>query len=177
MLEKSNDWKLLGLFFKKPLYSFHLREICRLLGWSPTKVRMHIADIKKKNLVVGYKEKNLSLFKSNRESEEFKTYKKIYNLLYAFEVGKIIEKNVEDFDAIVFFGSASKGEDIENSDFDFCAVGAKEEEIEFKKIENEFNRKISLLFIEDLENTKRKNKELLNNLVNGFVIRGYLKIL
>jgi hypothetical protein len=78
MLEKSNDWKLLELFFKKPLYSFHLREICRLLGWSPTKVRSYINFLKKKNLIIEFKEKNLSLFKSNRENEEFKIYKIIY---------------------------------------------------------------------------------------------------
>jgi predicted nucleotidyltransferase len=177
MLEKSNDWKLLELFFKKPLYSFHLREICRLLGWSPTKVRSCINFLKKKNLIIEFKEKNLSLFKSNRENEEFKIYKIIYNLNKAFKIGKIIEESVEDFDAIVFFGSASKGEDTENSDFDFCVIGAKEVEIDFEAVEHELNRKVALLFVRNLEKLKKGNPELLNNLINGFVIKGYLKVL
>jgi predicted nucleotidyltransferase len=177
MLEKSNNWKLLELFFKKPLYSFHLREICRLLRWSPTKVRSHINLLKKKNLIIEFKEKNLSLFKSNRESEDFKIYKIIYNLIKAFEISKTIEESIEDFDAIIFFGSASKGEDIENSDFDFCVVGAKEVKIDFKTIEHELNRKIALLFVENLEKLKKESPELLNNLINGFIIKGYLKVL
>ena len=165
------------LFFKRPLYSFHLREICRLLNWSPTKVRFYINDLKKRNLMIEFREKNLSLFKSNRDSKEFKMYKIIYNLYHAFKISRIIEEKLEDFDAIIFFGSALKGEDIENSDFDFCIVGTKEVKIDFTKIENELNRKISLLFIEDLGGLKRRNKELLNNLINGFVIEGYLKVL
>lgn len=177
MLEKYNIWKVLELFFKKPLYSFHLREICRILKWSPTKVRSSINILKKKNLIVEFREKNLSLFKLSKENEEFKTYKIIYNLIRAFEISKLIEENVEDFDAIIFFGSALRGEDIENSDFDLCIVGAKEVDINFEKIESKLNRKISLLFIRDIKKLRKKNTGLLNNLINGFVIKGYFRVL
>lgn len=176
MLEKCDTWKLLELFFKRPLYSFHLREICRLLKWSPVKVRFQINLLKEKKLIIELKEKNLSLFNLNKENEELKKYKIIYNLIKAFEISKIIEKNVEDFDAIIFFGSALRGEDIEKSDFDFCVIGAKEVNIDFTKKENELNRKISILFIEDVKRLKLENPELLNNLINGFVISGYFKV-
>ncbi|MBU5678755.1 MAG: nucleotidyltransferase domain-containing protein [Candidatus Aenigmatarchaeota archaeon] len=177
MLEKYNEWKLLELFIKKPLYSFHLREICRLLKWSPVKVRFSISRLKREGMILESKEKNLSIFKANCESENYKKYKIIYNLLKAFEIGNIIEKELEDFDAIILFGSASRGEDIENSDFDLCIIGAKEVEINFKKIEKELNRNISLLFVKNLEIVKKENPELLNNLINGFVIKGYFKVL
>jgi predicted nucleotidyltransferase len=177
MLEKYDNWKLLELLFKRPLYSFHLRELCRLLKWSPIKVRSCVDALKKKNLIVEFREKNLSMFKLNKENEELKKYKIIYNLIKAFEVSKVIEERVEDFDAIIFFGSALRGEDTENSDLDFCVIGAREVEIDFKKMENELNRKISLLFIEDLKKLKKENPELLNNLINGFVVKGYFKVL
>ncbi|MEM5881542.1 MAG: nucleotidyltransferase domain-containing protein [Candidatus Aenigmatarchaeota archaeon] len=177
MLEKYNRWKLLELFIKKPLYSFHLREICRLLEWSPVKVRALINELKKEKLIVESKEKNLSLFKANRENENYKKYKKIYNLLKAFEISEILEKELENFDAIIFFGSAARGEDTESSDFDLCIIGANEVKINLDKIEKELNRKISLLFIENPEKLKEENPELLNNLINGFVIKGYLKVL
>lgn len=177
MLEKFSDWKLLELFFKKPLHPFHLREICRLLKWSPTKVRMRLEKLKREGLILESKEKNLSIFRPNRESESFKRYKIVYNLLKAFEISKILEERLEDFDAIVFFGSASKGEDTENSDFDICVIGSKEVEINLEEMERKLNRKISLLFIENLKDLKEKNRELLNNLINGFTIKGYLKVL
>ncbi|MCS7105764.1 MAG: nucleotidyltransferase domain-containing protein [Candidatus Aenigmarchaeota archaeon] len=176
MLEKSNIWRILELFFKHPLYSFHLREICRLLKWSPTKVRNKLDLLKKKNLITEQKEKNLSIFKSNRESKEFKNYKIIYNLVKAQEISEIIENKLEEYEAIIFFGSALRGEDVENSDFDFCVIGSKEVEIDLKKVEKDLNRKISLIFVEDLEKLKKESPELLNNLINGYVVKGYLKV-
>lgn len=177
MLQKCDTWKLLELFFKRPLYSFHLREICRLMSWSPTKVRSNLNLLKRLGLVIEFTEKNLLLFKSNRESEEFKIYKTIYNLLYAFKISRVIESELEDFDAIILFGSASKGEDIEESDFDLCIIGAREVKVDLKRIEKEIERRIALLFIENLEKIKKENPELLNNLINGFVIKGYLKVI
>ena len=64
---------------------------------------------------------------------------------------------------------------LEKSDFDICIIGSKEVDINLGKMEKKLNRKISLLFVEDVESLK-KNKELLNNLINGFVVRGYLKV-
>ena len=177
MLEKSSEWELAKLFFKKPLYSYHLREICRLLNWSPVKVRSYLKTLKENGLIVEYREKNLALFKSCIGKESFKRYKLVYNLLQAYKIAEILEEKLEYFDAIILFGSSSRGEDTERSDFDICIIGSKEVEINLEKIEKELNRKISLLFIEELKELKRKNKELLNNLINGFVLRGYLKVL
>jgi len=176
MLEKSDSWVLLELFFKKPLHSFHLRELCRALKWSPTKVRSNINILKKKKLITETKEKNLSIFRSNIGNGEFKKFKTVYNILKAFEIAEVIEKNLEDFEAVILFGSARKGEDTENSDFDICVVGAKEKDIDFKDKERELNRRISPLFIESFEKLRKKNRELLNNLINGFVIKGYAKV-
>jgi len=177
MLEKSNEWKLLELFFKRPLYSYHFREICRLLRWSPTKVSRYIEILKKENLIIETREKNLLTFRANKDSENFKNYKRIYNFWKALKLAKFLEEKLEDFDAIIFFGSAFRGEDVESSDFDICIIGSKEVKINLESFEKELNRKISLLFIEDLNELKRKNKELLNNLINGIVLSGYLKVL
>lgn len=174
MLDKSNAWKMLELFFKRPRYSFHLRELCRELGWSPIKVRSVVLELKRQNLVSESREKNLVLFKSNRDGEQFKRYKMVYNLLKAYEICEVIEKKIEP-DAIILFGSALRGEDAEESDFDICIVGSKEVDINFGTIEKDMNRKISLLFAKDVTELK-KNRELLNNLINGFVLRGYLEV-
>jgi predicted nucleotidyltransferase len=176
MLDKSDTWKTLELFFKKPLYPFHLREICRILKWSPTKVRMLLDQLKKSDLVKEVKEKNLSIFRPNPESEDYKRYKLTYNLMQAIEITNYLEDKLEFFDAIIFFGSASRGEDIENSDFDICVVGRKEAEIDLKDFEKKISRKISLLFIESFKELKEKNPELSNNLINGMILKGYLKV-
>ena len=92
------------------------------------------------------------------------------------EISRIIEEKVGYFDAIVFFGSASRGEDSENSDFDIFVFGAKEVDIDFGRMEKNIHRKINIMFgvVKDL---KKSSKEMLNNLINGFVLKGYLKVL
>ncbi len=176
MFGKKYSWGLLELFFKKPLYAYHFREICRLLGWSSTKTRANINILRKDGLITEAQEKNLSVFRSNRQSEAFKRCKILYNISKTFEIADIIDNNLEDFDAIVFFGSARRGEDAENSDFDFAVVGAKEKYIDFKGIEKEINRTVSLLFIDSMDRHIKENKELSNNILNGFVVKGYLKV-
>ncbi len=176
MLEKNDSWKMMELFFKNPSYSYHLRELCRLLGWSPTKVRMLLDNIKKHGLLKEVREKNLSIFKLNYENENCKKYKVLYNLMNAMEIGKYLESELGFFEAIIFFGSASKGEDMEKSDFDVCIVGRKEVEVDLKNYEKKINRNISLLFIKSLEELKEKSPELLNNLINGIVLKGYFKV-
>jgi predicted nucleotidyltransferase len=73
---------------------------------------------------------------------------------------------------LVLFGSCARGEDIETSDLDLLVV-AKEKEVDLKKFESALKRKISLHFE---ENVSQIPKELLNNIINGIVVFGYLTV-
>ncbi len=55
-------------------------------------------------------------------------------------------------------------------------MGAKEADIDFSETEKEMNRKISLIFVESADKLRKENKELLNNIINGFVVKGYLRV-
>jgi len=107
------------------------------------------------------------------KTEMFKIYKKNDILIRLHESG-LVDLLVDTVvpDAIVLFGSASKGEDIEESDVDLFLV-AKEKQMDLKVFEKKINRKISLHFEDKIQNIP---KELLNNIVNGIVIYGYLKV-
>lgn len=176
MLEFYDNWKLLSNFFKRPFYSYHLRELCRVLEWSPTKVRSIINKLKREELIQEKKEKNLSIFQASK-SEKFYKLKILYNLTIAFKIFQELKRQLQVYDAIILFGSAARGEDSENSDFDIAVTGRKEIPVTLEKIEKEIERKISILFIENLDEIKEKNPHLFNNLVNGIVIEGYLKVL
>ena len=65
-----------------------------------------------------------------------------------------------------------KGDDIENSDIDIF-VQAKEKGLNLVEYEKTLNRKISLFF---KENFSKLNAELKNNIINGIVLKGYLKM-
>ena len=78
------------------------------------------------------------------------------------------------FECVILFGSASKGEDIERSDVDLCIIG-KEKHFSVRELEEKTNRKVNILFIDNALKL-RKNKELLNNLINGIIVKGYFKV-
>ena len=175
MIEKCNEWKLAELFFKRPLYRYHFRELCRLLGWSPTKLRTSVEILKKHGVIEERREKNLKIFSARTESEAYRKLKTIYNLEKAIEIADFLERKLDYFEAIILFGSASTGQDTEKSDFDICIIGAEETDINLSKFEKDIERRISLLFA-DVKDLKRKNLELLNNIINGFVLKGYLEV-
>ena len=64
------------------------------------------------------------------------------------------------------------GSSTENSDLDLFVIG-KEKKINLRKYEERLGLKIHLFFESDL---KKIPKELKNNLVNGIVLKGYLKL-
>ena len=94
-------------------------------------------------------------------------------------VFKIKESSLIDFiqeqvlpSSIILFGSGAKATFTEKSDLDIF-VEAKESKIDVSKYEKKLNRKINILFesnINDLSN------ELRNNLVNGVILYGFVKI-
>ena len=177
MLEKSNEWKLAQLFFRRPLYKYHFRELCRILNWSPSKLQNSIKTLISQNIIKKAIEKNLTLYFANTRDESYKKYKIIYNILKTMEISDYLEKKIEYFDAIILFGSAVSGDDTEKSDIDICIVGTKEKEVNLREFEEDMERKISLIFIKDIKILKSKNPELLNNLINGIVLKGYLEVI
>ncbi len=112
-------------------------------------------------------------FIANRESKAFGILKLSALLLSLEETGLIQEIMKFYPDCIVLFGSASKGEDTEKSDIDLF-VQAKAVNLKTDQFEKKLNRRINLIFE---ENIPALQKELLNNLANGIVIRGYLKVI
>ena len=75
-------------------------------------------------------------------------------------------------DVIILFGSASKGEDIMESDIDLFLI-SRERELDILDFETKLKRNISLLFS---ENFGELSNELKNNIINGVILKGYLKV-
>ena len=73
---------------------------------------------------------------------------------------------------IILFGSASKGEDLKESDIDLF-IQSKEVKINLKPYENKLNKKINIFFNENFNNL---SEELKDNIINGTILKGYLKV-
>ena len=151
---------------------FHLREIWRLVDLALPSIKNHVSELEKEGLLKKEKSGLYITYVSNR-SEKFKLYKKLDVIIRIYESG-LLETLEEKFlpKAIVLFGSASRGEDTERSDIDLFIL-ANEKPVNLIKFEEKLKRKIS---IHAEKSIKDVPKELLNNILNGSILYGYLKV-
>ena len=176
MIQKSNRYKVLKVFFDNPLPSdgYQLREISRITGLGLPSVTKYLNElvasdliIKKPQRVQGYPR-----YWANRESTDFKLLKKQDMALSLHESGLInyIEEACSPA-AVVLFGSASRGEDLADSDVDVY-VQCSEKQLKLEEYEKKIKRKINIFFEKEF---KKLSKELKNSIVNGRVLKGYLE--
>ena len=172
MLTKDNRFRVLRTFFDYPEKEFHIRELARITKLSPPGIMKIVKSLEKEHLLISKKGNIITSIHASK-SEKFLQLKRFINLYNIYECG-FIEFLIDEFspNAIVLFGSYAKGDDISTSDVDIFVL-AKEKEIELKRYEIILKRKINILFESDI---KTVPKELLNNIINGVVVYGYLKV-
>ena len=169
-----NRYKVLKIFFDSPEKKFHIREIARLTKLSPPGVMKIAKNLVRDGLLVSEKGKVVKNISASR-SEKFLHVKRFFNLISLYESGLVdlLRNKYEEPEAIVLFGSYSKGEDISKSDIDVAVITSKAMTLDMKKIENVLKRKINVHEIK----LKEAEKEFLNTLSNGVVLYGYLKVI
>lgn len=156
-----------------PRKDFQVRELSRKIKLSQPSVINHLKELLKEGLVLKEKKGIYPSFRGNRENEMFRLYKKINLVLKLKQTGLLdYIKDSCNPDAIILFGSSSKGEDTEDSDIDIFVQSPKKK-LDFEEYEGLLNRKINLFFEERFS---RLGSELKNNILNGNVLSGYIKV-
>ncbi len=178
MLKKDNVNKVLGVFFDDPIptgIGFQLREISRMICLAPKSVKLYLEDLEKEKLIVKKEHRvhKYPVYYANRDSDYFRFLKRLNTIQSIKESGfleYVHEKCLPD--VIILFGSASRGEDIKDSDIDlYLQCSAKK--LEVKKYEKDLNRKINLFFEKNFD---KLSEELKQNIINGDKLKGYLRV-
>src|SRR3989344_2499700 len=119
MLNKYNRYKLLRLFLDSPTESFRLREIARLTKISPPSVINYLKEFEKEGLIRKQIKREIPFYTSIRDNSNFILYKKI-SIIFELNNSGLIDYLWDKLspEAIILYGSFSKGESIENSDID-----------------------------------------------------------
>ncbi len=161
------------LFFEESSRNFQIREIARITKIAHTSVKNYLEELRKKDLIKKVKTNIYNSYVANQENRLFKIYKQQYLILkfYSSELIDYLEDNLHP-KCIVLFGSVRKGEYTKTSDIDLY-VQASEKPLNLVKFEKILKHKINLFFEEDINEL---SNELFNNIVNGMVLSGYLKI-
>lgn len=155
--------------------SLSQREMARLLKVSPTAVGKAVKKIANENLIKIRKTSiKLISIEFNRDNPRAMELKRVENLRLIYESGlsDFLEEKFAGC-TIILFGSYSRGEDTVRSDIDIAVIGGKEKEIDLENFEKMLERKIIINFYPSL---KEVHKELKENLFNGLVLSGGIRL-
>jgi predicted nucleotidyltransferase len=172
--------ELIEYFIKEPEKEFHVRELSKLLRKSPTTISKYLKIYEKNGVLKSEEKLNHLFFKVDSNNRTFKQLKLNYNLsiLNKSYLIEYLENEFNHPEAIILFGSFAKAENTKKSDVDILIITPNKKELNLKDFEKRMGNPIQLHLYsnKDIELMKIKNKELLNNFINGILINGHWEL-
>ncbi|MDP3027556.1 MAG: nucleotidyltransferase domain-containing protein [Nanoarchaeota archaeon] len=150
----------------------NIREYSRLMKISPPTASKILSEFNKERLLLIEKDRNYIFYYANKNNKIFVDLSRIYWNLKLNNLVGFLNKNLTN-PTIILFGSLSKAETKNDSDIDICIIGHKKE-LDIKNFEDKLERKMQLFFFSSIEDIK--NKELANNIINGYILEGRLRL-
>lgn len=170
---KNNSYRILELFIELPNQEFSLRGIARKLNLSHSTILKLIFNLTRADLVRKKEGVLYPIYYANIENQIYKLYKKEWMILKIINSGLIeyIQKHTLA-SSIILFGSSSKATFTRQSDIDIF-VESKSSSLNLKKYKKILGKDINLLFEQNINDL---SKELKNNIINGSVLYGFIRI-
>jgi len=166
MLKIINDLKP---FFEDCYREINVRKYARITKITAPTSSTILKDYYSKGLLKKEKDKGYLLFRANRESKILKDLSRIYWFVKLKKLTDYLSDEL-NIKTIILFGSLSKLENTKNSDIDLFLIPQKK--INLQKYEKMFKRKLQIFSHNNINEIK--SKELKNNIINGYLIKGRL---
>lgn len=158
-------------FFEDCYRRISVREYARIIKISPPTASKNLEQLRKNGLLKKEEERQYIFYFANKESQLFIDLSRIYWRIKLEKSGLIAFFEQKFLNPIIIlFGSLSKGESKEDSDIDIAIFAPSKNDVDLSKFENILKRKIQLFVFKERDEVE--NKELLNNLLNGYKIKG-----
>ncbi len=168
--------EIMDFLFLHPTTEFRGRALARELKKSASGVIKSMRNLEKRGLIHLKEDFTLSIG-LDRENKQTFILKRIANIKFLYESGLVAYLSDAFLGStIIVFGSYSYGEDTEDSDIDMAIIGYPEKNMNDKeliKYEKYLQRKVQLHFFKDMKNI---HKNLKDNIVNGIVLEGAIKL-
>lgn len=170
---KNNIYKIFELFIEHPHREFSIRGIARLLKLNHATIIRYIRSLVNLKLINKRESALYPTYYANTENLKYKSYKRNYIIFQIEESGLIDYIHKQTLaSAIVLFGSCAKATFTEESDIDLF-IESKKSKLHLSIYEDKLKRKINVLFE---SNINELSKELRNNIINGILLYGFIKI-
>ncbi len=153
--------KLLLFFFEHPTKEFYEKQVSTETKISLGAVNKYLRELANNGFLILETKGKMKFFKLNRENMVVKRLKIAYSLSLPVvrllaEIGKKLGIKM------YLYGSAARGEDVEDSDWDILVIGnvkLKNLEKEIRNIREKFDKKIKLMTFTSNEWIKMKEKD------------------
>ena len=168
MLKIFNDLKP---FFKDNYRRINVREYARIVNISAPSASKLLSNFYKEGLLKKEYEKNYIYYFAKKESKLFVDLSRIFWFLQIENSGLIeyLQKELIN-QTIILYGSFSKAEVTQNSDIDLAIFTISKKNLYLENFERKLQRRIQVFIFKNRDDVK--NNELLNNILNGYVILG-----
>ena len=165
--------EIINVFFENPSKEFHIRGIARALKLPKTTVSYQVNALVKKGIIVKQKGGVFPAFRADNEGELYRFEKQQGFLRRIIGSGVLdhIEQHVHP-KCIILFGSFAKAESDSKSDIDLF-VQASDVRLDVSSYEKKLCHPINILFEPEIG---KLSPELLNNILNGVKLRGFVKV-
>ena len=172
--------RLLNVFIEEPNKEYHIRELARFIKLSATTVSKYLEKYRKEGILTSKRERGHILFKANIENKNYKDIKLYCNIEKIRKSG-LIEHLINELnrpESIILFGSFRKADNTPSSDIDLFILTPIKREINTDKFKKRLKHNIQLFMYskKEFELLKRNNKELLNNILKGISLEGFLEV-
>ncbi|MGV8171148.1 MAG: nucleotidyltransferase domain-containing protein [Candidatus Woesearchaeota archaeon] len=168
--------EILRLLFINAGIQLNAHRIAKLLNVSQPAISKALPLLEKESLIIVKKDsisKRLSI-ELNRDDTRALWLKRVDNIKQIYDSGLVqfIRDQLPEV-TVILFGSYSNGEDTIHSDIDLAIIGTRYKGLDLKKFEKILERDIS---INNYESFKKIDKHILNNVLNGIVLKGAVEI-
>ena len=177
-----NKQKVLNQIFENPIKDFHIRLLARKTGLNPNTIIKITDELVEEDLITKKKEKetNKVIIKANYRNNLFLAKKKAHNIekIVKSQLLNFLDEELE-YPTIIIFGSYAKAENDQKSDIDLFILCDKTKKLKLSKFKIILGSEIQIFLHskKEFSKLKEKNKELINNVINGTVLSGYFEVL
>lgn len=158
-------------FFEDCYRRINIREYARIMRISPPTASKLLSGYNKEKLLIMEEDRNYIYYYANKSSKNFIDLSRIYWRERFSDILNYLDKDLLS-PTIILFGSLSKAETKKDSDIDLCIIAPKKD-LKLSEFEKKIKRKIQILFFNSIKDIN--NKELLNNILNGYLLGGRIK--
>ena len=172
--------RIMEFLFRYPDKEFSLSDLAKLASVRKSNIGAILKELENIGFIEISKLANLWRIKANQQSWVYIRSKIVYNLNFAYQSG-LVDFLIDYFKnpkSIVLFGSFRKGEDMSNSDIDVAIETEEDKEYEIIGLSGlaDFEKRIGRKIQIHLFNMKNADSNVLNNILNGIVLWGFLEV-